>query len=98
MLITSVFIMQICQLKAENDEMKRQLLKGDGEEEKEKKQIFYANRLRMLLNQNASDEELQKEINSYFENWKYNNNERFNNAKYHLEQLKMLLLPTQVCL
>ena len=59
--------------------------------------VNFLKRMKELM-EKKDEETISKEIDEYYTRWSEFGIERLSAAQIHLEQLKMLLLPTQVCL
>ena len=86
---------QISRLREENERMRIQLQDGTDENMRKQQKDQSLDRLRACL-ENHDMEGLQNEMRQFVHDWMNYGQKRLTMAEFHLEQLKMLVLPTQV--
>ena len=91
--------LQIQTLREENSRLRQRLESVSSEtaesEERNQVRVKFLKRMRELM-EKKDEEAISKEIDEYYSRWSEFGIERLSAAQIHLEQLKMLLLPTQV--
>jgi hypothetical protein len=92
----SVLEDEVKRLQQENEELNLQLRKGLHNEQKEDKRKKHLGLIKGMIETKKEDEVLGRTIDQYIEMFSDFGKERKAQVKFHLDQLKMLLLPTQV--
>ena len=87
--------LQISRLREENERMRIQLQDGTDESMRKQQKEKSLDRLRTCLEKHDM-EGLQTEMREFVHDWMDYGQKRLTMAEFHLEQLKMLVLPTQV--
>ena len=77
--------------------MRIQLQDGTDEHSRKQQKDQSLDHLRRCLEKH-DEEGLQREMRKFVYDWLEYGQKRLTMAEFHLEQLKMLVLPTQVCL
>ncbi|KNB45893.1 hypothetical protein JH06_0504 [Blastocystis sp. subtype 4] len=90
---------EIQTLREENSRLRQRLESVSSEtaesEERNQVRVKFLKRMRELM-EKKDEEAISKEIDEYYSRWSEFGIERLSAAQIHLEQLKMLLLPTQM--
>lgn len=90
---------QIQRLQEENEQLRQRLEDFSNEsienEHRNRVRCEFIKKMKILM-ESKDEETITKEIEEYYSRWSEFGAERLSAAQIHLEQLKMLLLPTQV--